>query len=268
MTSASAEGPREPWASELAVTVEDLHKSFGALEVLKGVSLTAREGDVVSIIGASGSGKSTFLRCINLLELPSRGRITVSGEEVRFKSRAKGNLVPADMRQVERIRTRLGMVFQSFNLWDHMTVLQNVIEAPVHVLKTPKAEARERAEQILNRVGLWDKRDQYPGFLSGGQQQRAAIARALAIEPSVMLFDEPTSALDPELVGEVLRVIRDLVEEGRTMILVTHEMKFARDVSSHVMFLHEGLVEEEGPPKQVYFEAVSERCRNFVKSVH
>ncbi|MGI9304476.1 MAG: ABC transporter ATP-binding protein [Gammaproteobacteria bacterium] len=265
--SASARSPKEPRACESAVTVEDLHKRFGELEVLKGVSLTAREGDVVSIIGASGSGKSTFLRCINLLELPSRGRISVSGEEVRFKPPTKGNLVPADMRQVERIRTRLGMVFQSFNLWDHMTVLQNVVEAPVHVLKTPKTQARERAEQILNRVGLWDKRDQYPAFLSGGQQQRAAIARALAIEPSVMLFDEPTSALDPELVGEVLKVIRDLAEEGRTMILVTHEMKFARDVSSHVMFLHEGLVEEEGPPQQVYFQATSERCRNFVKTV-
>ena len=254
--------------SEPAVTVEDLHKSFGTLEVLKGVSLTANEGAVVSIIGASGSGKSTFLRCINLLELPSRGRIFVSGEEVRFKPPTGGNLVPADMRQVERIRTRLGMVFQSFNLWAHMTVLQNVIEAPVHVLKVPKAEALERAEQILNRVGLWDKRDQYPAFLSGGQQQRAAIARALAIEPTVMLFDEPTSALDPELVGEVLKVINGLAEEGRTMIVVTHEMKFARDVSSHVMFLHEGLVEEEGPPKKVFFEAASERCRNFVKSVH
>ncbi len=268
MTSESAGGARDPRASETAVTVEDLHKSFGELEVLKGVSLSACEGDVVSIIGASGSGKSTFLRCINLLELPSQGRITVSGEEVRFKPRGRGNMVPADMRQVERIRSRLGMVFQSFNLWAHMTVLQNVIEVPVHVLKTPKAEARDRAEQILNRVGLWDKRDQYPAFLSGGQQQRTAIARALAIEPSVMLFDEPTSALDPELVGEVLKVIRGLVDEGRTMILVTHEMRFARDVSSHVMFLHEGLVEEEGSPRQVFFEAASERCRNFVKSVH
>ena len=268
MTPKSAGNGTELQTSEPAVTVEDLHKSFGPLEVLKGVSLTANEGAVVSIIGASGSGKSTFLRCINLLELPSQGRIVVSGEEVRFKPKTDGNLVPADMRQVERIRTRLGMVFQSFNLWAHMTVLQNVIEAPVHVLKTPKAEALERAEQILNRVGLWDKRDQYPAFLSGGQQQRAAIARALAIEPTVMLFDEPTSALDPELVGEVLKVINGLAEEGRTMILVTHEMKFARDVSSHVMFLHEGLVEEEGPPKKVFFEAASERCRNFVKSVH
>lgn len=260
-----ATGKTEPVA---AVTVDDLHKSFGALEVLKGISMDACEGDVVSIIGASGSGKSTFLRCINLLELPSKGRITVSGEEVRFKPKGSGNLVPADMRQVERIRTRLGMVFQSFNLWAHMTVLQNVMEAPVHVLKIPKAEARDRAEQILNRVGLWEKRDVYPAFLSGGQQQRAAIARALAIEPTVMLFDEPTSALDPELVGEVLKVIRDLAEEGRTMILVTHEMKFARDVSSQVIFLHEGLVEEQGHPKQVFFEPASERCRNFVSSVH
>ncbi len=268
MTTRSAEGARKPSALEIAVNVEDLHKNFGKLEVLRGVSLTAREGDVVSIIGASGSGKSTFLRCINLLELPSRGRIIVSGEEVRFKPRGRGNLVPADMRQVERVRTRLGMVFQSFNLWEHMTVLQNVIEAPVHVLKTPKVEARERGEQILNRVGLWDKRDVYPAFLSGGQKQRAGIARALAIEPSVMLFDEPTSALDPELVSEVLKVIHDLADEGRTMILVTHEMKFARDVSSHVIFLHQGLIEEEGPPQRVFFEAASERCRNFVKSIH
>ena len=266
--AADSSGDTSGAESTSAVTVDDLHKSFGALEVLKGISMDAHEGDVVSIIGASGSGKSTFLRCINLLELPSQGRIVVSGEEVRFKPKGAGNLVPADMRQVERIRTRLGMVFQSFNLWAHMTVLQNVMEAPVHVLKVPKAEARDRAEAILNRVGLWDKRDVYPAFLSGGQQQRAAIARALAIEPTVMLFDEPTSALDPELVGEVLKVIRDLAEEGRTMILVTHEMKFARDVSSQVIFLHEGLVEEQGPPKRVFFDPASERCKNFVSSVH
>ena len=249
--------------------MEDLHKSYGELEVLKGVSMTARQGDVISMIGASGSGKSTFLRCINLLELPSAGSIIVKGEEVRFKhKKSGGNMVPADMRQVERIRRKLGMVFQNFNLWEHMTVLQNVIEAPVQVLKVPKAEALEGAEQILNRVGLWDKKDVYPAFLSGGQQQRAAIARALAIEPEVMLFDEPTSALDPELVGEVLKVIRDLAEEGRTMILVTHEMKFARDVSNHVIFLHQGLVEEEGPPQSVFYEAASERCRAFVKSIN
>ena len=251
-----------------AVVVSDLHKNFGPLEVLKGISMTARNHDVVSIIGASGSGKSTFLRCINLLELPSRGDIVVNGEAIKFKPGKHGNMAPADHRQVERIRTQLGMVFQSFNLWAHMTVLQNVIEAPVHVLKIAKAEARERAERILNRVGLWEKRDQYPAFLSGGQQQRAAIARALAMEPKVMLFDEPTSALDPELVGEVLKVIRSLAEEGRTMLLVTHEMAFARDVSTNTMFLHKGLVEEQGVPKEMFANPRSERFRQFISSIH
>lgn len=251
-----------------AVVVHDLHKNFGPLEVLKGVSMTAMKGDIVSMIGASGSGKSTFLRCINLLELPSRGRISVTGDEIRFKPGRDGNMAPADIRQVEKIRTRLGMVFQSFNLWPHMTVLGNVIEAPVHVLNIARKEAVERAEAILQKVGLYEKRDQYPAFLSGGQQQRAAIARALAMNPEVMLFDEPTSALDPELVGEVLKVIRDLAQEGRTMILVTHEMAFARDVSSRVMFLHQGLVEEQGPPKQVFGEARSERLRQFLARMH
>jgi octopine/nopaline transport system ATP-binding protein len=250
-----------------AVVVNDLHKAFGPLEVLKGVSLTAREGDVVSMIGSSGSGKSTFLRCINFLEMPTRGQIIVNGEEISLKPAKDGNLHPADPRQVERIRTQLGMVFQSFNLWQHMTVLQNVIEAPVHVLKVPKAEAIERAEKLLHRVGLYEKKDQYPSFLSGGQQQRAAIARALAMEPKVMLFDEPTSALDPELVGEVLKVIRSLAEEGRTMILVTHEMKFARDVSSHVIYLHQGMIEEQGPPQQVFGAPKSARCKQFVSGL-
>jgi octopine/nopaline transport system ATP-binding protein len=250
-----------------AVEVKDLHKSFGPLQVLKGVSLTAREGDVVSMIGASGSGKSTFLRCINFLEMPTRGQIIVNGEEISLKAARDGNLHPSDTRQIERIRTQLGMVFQSFNLWQHMTVLQNVIEAPVHVLKVPKAEAIARAEKLLQKVGLYEKRDQYPAFLSGGQQQRAAIARALAMEPKVMLFDEPTSALDPELVGEVLKVIRDLAAEGRTMILVTHEMKFARDVSSHVIYLHQGTIEEEGPPSQVFGNPKSQRCKQFVSGI-
>lgn len=250
-----------------AIIARDIHKSFGPLEVLKGISLDAPKGEVVSIIGASGSGKSTFLRCMNLLEIPSSGEIEVNGEAIRFKAQGDG-ITPADKRQVARIRSTLGMVFQSFNLWAHMTVLQNVIEAPVQVLKLSKAEATERAEHLLQRVGLWDKRDQYPAFLSGGQQQRAAIARALAMEPAVMLFDEPTSALDPELVGEVLKVIQDLAEEGRTMLLVTHEMKFARDVSSKVMFLHQGKVEEEGPPAQVFGNPASDRCRAFVQSVH
>ena len=252
----------------VAVRVTDLHKQFGDLEVLKGVSLTAREGDVVSMIGASGSGKSTFLRCINFLEMPTSGSIEVTGEEVSLTRHKDGNLHPSDRRQLERIRTRLGMVFQSFNLWQHMTVLQNVIEAPVHVLGLSKAEATERGERLLHKVGLYDKRDQYPAFLSGGQQQRAAIARALCMEPKVMLFDEPTSALDPELVGEVLKVICDLAEEGRTMILVTHEMKFARDVSSHVIYLYKGMIEEEGGPAKVFGSPNSDRCRQFVSALH
>ncbi len=251
-----------------AVIVNDLHKRFADLEVLKGVSLTAHEGDVVSMIGASGSGKSTFLRCINFLEMPTEGSISVTGETVALARARDGNLHPSNRKQLERIRTRLGMVFQNFNLWQHLTVMQNVIEAPVHVLGLSKAEAMERAEKLLNKVGLYEKRDQYPSFLSGGQQQRAAIARALAMEPKVMLFDEPTSALDPELVGEVLKVIRDLANEGRTMILVTHEMKFARDVSSHVIYLHRGVIEEEGPPSQVFGAPVSARCKQFVSGIH
>jgi polar amino acid transport system ATP-binding protein len=251
-----------------AIIAEDIHKSFGSLEVLKGVSLRARQGDVVSVIGSSGSGKSTFLRCINLLEVPDRGRIVVHGEEIRLSPGRGGTVRSLDRRQVERVRTRLSMVFQSFNLWPHRTVLGNVIEAPVHVLKEPKADAIARAEEILKRVGLYEKRDVYPAFLSGGQQQRAAIARALAMRPDAILFDEPTSALDPELVGEVLKVIRDLAEEGRTMIIVTHEMGFAREVSSHVMFLHHGQVEEEGPPRKVFLQPDSERCRAFVRAAH
>ena len=253
--------------NETTLEVNELHKSYGNLEVLKGVSLLAQEGDVVTMIGASGSGKSTFLRCINLLELPTAGEIKLKGEAVEFKN-GKEHLVPSNKRQVERFRSHLGMVFQSFNLWQHMTVMQNVIEGPIQVLKKPKAEALELAEKILNRVGLWDKRHEYPAFMSGGQQQRAAIARALAMEPSVMLFDEPTSALDPELVGEVLKVIQSLAEEGRTMIMVPHEMKFARDVSTKVIYLHEGIIEEQGPPSQVFNNPKSERCKQFVQSVH
>ncbi len=252
-------------SSTEAIVVNDLQKSFGQNEVLRGVSLQANEGDVLSIIGSSGSGKSTLLRCINLLEMPSSGDIRVAGEPIRFTHK-RGKRLPEDIKQVVRMRTKLGMVFQSFNLWAHMTVLQNVMEAPVHVLKVPKAEARERAEHFLERVGLSEKRDAYPAYLSGGQQQRAGIARALAIEPRVMLFDEPTSALDPELVGEVLKVIKDLANEGRTMIVVTHEMKFAREVSNQVLFLHDGLVEEHGSPEHVFEHSQSERCRQFVSS--
>jgi ABC-type histidine transport system ATPase subunit len=247
-----------------ALVIEDLHKSFGDLEVLKGISMTAQDGDVIAMIGSSGSGKSNLLRCINLLETPDSGRVYVSGELIRMRPTRGGHAVPEDRRQVDRIRSRLGMVFQSFNLWSHMTVLENVIEAPVHVLGVPKPEAIERAKAILEKVGIAEKLNHYPAHLSGGQQQRAAIARALAMGPKLMLFDEPTSALDPELVGEVLRVIRQLAEEGRTMLLVTHEMGFAREVANEIIFLHQGRIEEQGPPAQVFGNPKSERCRQFL----
>ncbi|GLO72543.1 histidine/lysine/arginine/ornithine ABC transporter ATP-binding protein HisP [Phaeobacter inhibens] len=246
-----------------AIRVSDLHKSFGSLKVLKGVSLTAKQGDVVAIIGGSGSGKSTMLRCINFLETPNSGEIVIAGETVAMRQDGS----PADRRQIERIRTRLAMVFQQFNLWTHRTLLENVIEVPVHVLKVPRSEAIHRAHELLARVGLGDKADAFPAFLSGGQQQRAAIARALAVDPNVMLFDEPTSALDPELVGEVLTVIRDLAAEGRTMLLVTHEMKFAREVANHVVYLFEGRIEEQGPPSEVFGNPKSERLKQFLSSV-
>ncbi len=250
--------------AEAALDVRGIHKSFGKLEVLKGISLTAKEHDVVSILGSSGSGKSTFLRCINLLETPNSGEVYVQGELIRMRKKSADALVPEDIKQVERIRSKLAMVFQQFNLWSHMTVLENVIEAPIHVLKVPKSEAMERGEAVLNQVGMFDRKDYYPAHLSGGQQQRAAIARALAMEPEVMLFDEPTSALDPELVGEVLRVMRELAGQGRTMLVVTHEMGFAREVSDQVMFLHQGLVEEYGPPDEVFGRPKSERFRQFL----
>ncbi len=255
--------PTNPNAPE-AVLVENVHKRFGPLEVLKGVSLKAREGDVITLIGSSGSGKSTLLRCINMLEVPDEGRIVIGGEAIGLKKTRGGQTVPADSRQVDRIRTRLGMVFQSFNLWTHMTILENVIEAPVHVLGVPKAEAVDRARKLLDKVGILAKAESYPVQLSGGQQQRPAIAPARAHQPKVMLFDEPTSALDPELVGEVLLVIRQLAEEGNTMILVTHEMGFAREVASEVVFLHQGRIEEQGPPDRVLVNPESERVRQFL----
>lgn len=247
-----------------SLVVEDLHKSFGNVEVLKGVSVTARKGDVISMLGSSGSGKSTFLRCINLLETPNSGKVTVAGETIAMKRTGNARTVPEDIKQVERIRTKLGMVFQGFNLWSHMTVLENVIEAPVHVLGMKKKDAIERAHALLNKVGIFERKEYYPAHLSGGQQQRAAIARALAMEPEVLLFDEPTSALDPELVGEVLKVMRDLADEGRTMIVVTHEIGFARDVSSDVIFLHQGRIEEEGSPDKVFTNPSSDRFRQFL----
>lgn len=250
-------------STPIAIRVEGLRKSFGTHEVLKGVSLSAHQGDVIAIIGGSGSGKSTMLRCINFLETPSGGTIEIGGEAV--KMRPDGSA--ADRRQLERLRQSLGMVFQSFNLWTHKTVLENLIEVPVHVLKTPRAQAIETARALLARVGLSEKENAYPAFMSGGQQQRAAIARALCMQPRAMLFDEPTSALDPELVGEVLAVIRALADEGRTMILVTHEMKFAREVASHVIYLHNGVIEEQGPPEVLFGAPKSERLQQFLKSV-
>lgn len=248
------------------LNVHNIHKRFDKTEVLRGVSVTARRGDVISILGSSGSGKSTFLRCINYLETPDEGSVVVDGEEILTKRGPDGGLIPADAKQLTRLRARVGFVFQSFNLWPHMTVMENVMEAPVKVLKLSRAEARERAEALLERVGLYDRRSYYPAHLSGGQQQRAAIARTLAMSPDVILFDEPTSALDPELVSEVLSVIRGLAEEGRTMLIVTHEMGFAREVSSWTMFLHEGKVEEEGPPQDVFTNPDSERVRQFMAS--
>jgi octopine/nopaline transport system ATP-binding protein len=248
----------------VALEVKELRKSFGALEVLKGVSLTAREGDVISIIGSSGSGKSTLLRCINFLEVPDAGDVYIGGELIQTRQRKDGSMVPVDRQQVDRIRSRLSMVFQSFNLFSHMTVLENVIEGPVYVQKRPRNEAIAEAEEILAKVGIAEKRDHYPSHLSGGQQQRAAIARALACHPRVMLFDEPTSALDPELVGEVLRVIHQLTQEGRTMLIVTHEIGFAREISSHVVFIDEGVIEEEGAPEKVLVDPDSDRCRQFL----
>lgn len=250
--------------NQIALSVEDLHKSFGDVKVLKGISFAANKGDVISILGSSGSGKSTMLRCINFLEMPNRGKIIVCGEEILLKKDRKGLNRPKDIRQVEKIRAKLSMVFQQFNLWSHMTILENVIEAPIHVLKIPRAKAIEKAEYYLNKVGIKEKLDSYPIQLSGGQQQRAAIARALAMEPEVMLFDEPTSALDPELVEEVLQVIRDLAEEGRTMIVVTHEMGFARDVSSRVIFLHNGIIEEDDKPEIIFKAPKSNRFREFM----
>ena len=250
-----------------AISVKDLYKSFGSNQVLKGISVAAYKGDVISVLGSSGSGKSTLLRCINFLEIPDSGRITISGEEVLMKKGRGGQSAPKDRKQVERLRTKLGMVFQQFNLWSHMTILDNVIEAPLHVLKLPRNDVMEKAKQYLDKVGIYDKIDAYPAHLSGGQQQRAAIARALAMEPEVMLFDEPTSALDPELVGEVLQVIRNLAEEGRTMIVVTHEMGFAREVSNRVIFLDEGLIEEDGDPKVIFDSPSSDRFRQFIALV-
>ncbi len=247
------------------IEIRNLHKSYGALEVIKGVDIAAHRGDVVSLIGSSGSGKSTILRCANLLEDSQQGDILFKGEPVAWKGTGL-HRHPADPKQVLRMRTNLSMVFQQFNLWAHMTVLENVMEAPVTVLGRPRDEAEAAARTYLDKVGIGDKCDVYPAQMSGGQQQRAAIARALAMEPEALLFDEPTSALDPELEQEVVKVIKDLANEGRTMMIVTHDMKMANDVSDHVVFLHQGLIEEQGAPETLFGAPRSERLRQFLSS--
>jgi polar amino acid transport system ATP-binding protein len=247
------------------IEIRNLHKSYGALEVLKGVDISAMKGDVVSLIGSSGSGKSTLLRCANLLEDSQQGEILFKGEPVTWKG-GDTHRRPADPKQILRIRTNLSMVFQQFNLWSHMTILQNVMEAPVTVLGRDKAEAEDAARRYLDKVGIGDKCDVWPAQLSGGQQQRASIARALCMEPEALLFDEPTSALDPELEQEVVKVIKDLAAEGRTMLLVTHDMKMAHDVSDHVVFLHQGRIEEQGPPDRLFGTPQTERLQGFLSA--
>ena len=249
------------------IEIQNLHKAYGALEVLKGVDIRAKRGDVVSLIGSSGSGKSTLLRCCNLLEDSQQGEVLFKGEPVSWKGSDHARR-PSDPKQVLRIRTNLSMVFQQFNLWAHMTILQNVMEAPVTVLRRNPAEVETAARKYLDKVGIGDKCDVYPAQLSGGQQQRAAIARALCMEPEALLFDEPTSALDPELEQEVVKVIKDLAAEGRTMLIVTHDMKLAHDVSDHVVFLHQGLIEEQGEPDQLFGAPKSERLRGFLSATH
>lgn len=252
-------------SSPIVLETKNIHKSFGSLEVLKGISLCAHKGDVISILGSSGSGKSTFLRCINLLERPEQGDIILNGDKLKFKQTRHGR-EPANRKQLAYFRAKLSMVFQSFNLWSHLTIMENMVEAPIQVLGISKDEAHERAEKLLKKVGMWDKRDNHPIQLSGGQQQRVAIARALAMEPEVLLFDEPTSALDPELVGDVLKIMRDIANEGSTMIIVTHELAFAREVSDKIVFLHQGQIEEVGTPDEFFNETKSERVKQFLSN--
>ncbi len=249
------------------IRVVELRKSFGPLEVLGGITFDVREGSVLTIIGASGSGKSTLLRCLNHLEQPTSGEIYLDGKPIGFRIEADGRRTPDTAANINRMRAELGMVFQQFNLWPHMTVLENVIEAPLRVKRLARKEAVELGRRFLRKVNLLDKETEYPARLSGGQQQRVAIARALAMQPKVMLFDEATSALDPELTDEVLEVMRALAKEGTTMLVVTHEMGFAREVSDRVIFLHNGQIEEDGPPAGVFSAPASERCRQFLSKV-
>ena len=252
--------------TEVVMHAQDVHKSFGRLEVLKGVSLDVTKGETVCIIGPSGSGKTTFLRCINHLEKIDSGRIEVNGHLIGYREK-NGKLVEDSERNIARRRTEIGMVFQRFNLFPHKTALGNVIEAPTRVLGVPERDAIERAEMLLERVGLADKRDVYPGKLSGGQQQRVAIARALAMNPALMLFDEATSALDPEVIGEVLEVMEELAREGMTMIVVTHEMGFARRVADRVVMMDEGRFIEEAPPDRFFEAPAMERTKQFLSKI-
>jgi len=254
-------------SEELVIEALDIHKSFGDLEIFKGISLQVKRGEVVVLIGASGSGKTTFIRCINLLEDIQSGQIRVSGQAMGYRTRADGSLVRDSERNIARQRRDIGMVFQRFNLFPHMTALENIIEAPIHVLGVPRAAAVEQAQALLKRVGLAEKADHYPSMLSGGQQQRVAIARALAMKPQAMLFDEPTSALDPETVGEVLQVMKELAEEGMTMVVVTHEMGFAREVADRVVVLDQGELIEQGPPEQIFSQPKHARTRAFLSRV-
>ncbi|WP_369199592.1 amino acid ABC transporter ATP-binding protein [Streptomyces sp. PU-14G] len=250
----------------LMVKAEAVHKSFGPVHVLQGIDLEVRTGEVFCIVGPSGSGKSTFLRCINHLEKINAGRLYVDGTLVGYREKG-GKLYELRDREVAAQRRDIGMVFQRFNLFPHMTAVENVMEAPVQVKRVPKAEARKRAEDLLDRVGLADKRENYPAQLSGGQQQRVAIARALAMDPKLMLFDEPTSALDPELVGEVLDVMKALARDGMTMVVVTHEMGFAREVGDSLVFMDGGVVVESGDPREVLGNPRHERTKSFLSKV-
>jgi polar amino acid transport system ATP-binding protein len=249
--------------SEAMIKAEAVHKRFGSLEVLKGISLEVAPSDVMCLLGPSGSGKSTFLRCVNHLENIDGGRLWIDGELVGYRQ-SKNKLYEQRESEIAKSRSEIGMVFQRFNLFPHMTAIENVIEAPVHVKKIRKRDAAERGRELLHRVGLADKLDEYPARLSGGQQQRVAIARALAMDPKLMLFDEPTSALDPELVKEVLDVMRALADDGMTMVAVTHELGFARDVADRVVFMDAGVVVEEGPPSEVLDAPREERTKRFL----
>lgn len=249
------------------IAAQSIHKSFGNLRVLKGVNLTVNKGEVVVIIGPSGSGKSTFLRCLNYLETIDEGYITINGQPVGKRKNNNGKLIDDSRKNIYHLRSQIGMVFQRFNLFPHQTALQNVMEGPITVFKIPVSEARARAEELLAKVGLADKAHAYPVQLSGGQQQRVAIARALAMQPKIMLFDEPTSALDPELVGEVLEVIKDLARDGMTMVVVTHEMGFAREAADRVVFMDEGKVLEEAKPQKIFHKPQHTRTKEFLSKI-